>query len=111
MRLIDADELIEELKKRVKTKRSTMEILRDIIPMIENQPTAEESWNPANEPPDNDRVILVSFKDYYMPIPGYYMRCINREGEYCSLQNGRPFQKSALTANGWMELPECKRDV
>lgn len=36
--MIDEKKLIEELKKRVRTKRSTMEILRDIIPLINGQP-------------------------------------------------------------------------
>lgn len=40
MRLIDADLLIDELEKRIRTTRSTMEIVRDIIPMVEEQPTA-----------------------------------------------------------------------
>lgn len=40
MRLIDADELLESISKRIKSKRSTMEIVRDIIPMIDAQPTA-----------------------------------------------------------------------
>lgn len=40
MRLIDADELLETVSKRIKSKRSTMEIVRDIIPMIDAQPTA-----------------------------------------------------------------------
>jgi hypothetical protein len=39
MRLIDADLLIDELEKRIRTPRSTMEIVRDIIPMVKRQPT------------------------------------------------------------------------
>lgn len=39
MRLIDADLLVNELNKRVRTPRSTMEIIRDIIPFIEMQET------------------------------------------------------------------------
>ena len=38
VRLIDANVLIEELKKRIRTPRSTMEIAKDIIPLIEAQP-------------------------------------------------------------------------
>lgn len=40
VRLIDANALIEELKKRIRTPRSTMEIAKDIIPLIEAQPVA-----------------------------------------------------------------------
>lgn len=36
--MIDEKILIEELKYRVRTPRSTMEILRDIIPLVEMQP-------------------------------------------------------------------------
>jgi hypothetical protein len=42
MRPIDADLLISNLNKRIKTQRSTMEIIRDIIPMINEQPTVGE---------------------------------------------------------------------
>jgi nitrogen regulatory protein PII len=40
MRLINADLLIDELEKKIRTPRSTMEIVRDIIPMVKRQPTA-----------------------------------------------------------------------
>jgi hypothetical protein len=40
MRLIDADLLIDELEKMIRTPRSTMEIVRDIIPMVDEQPVA-----------------------------------------------------------------------
>jgi hypothetical protein len=43
MRLIDADLLIDELEKRIRTTRSTMEIVRDIIPMVEEQPTVSNA--------------------------------------------------------------------
>lgn len=57
MRLIDADLLINELEKRVRTPRSTMEIIRDIIPLIKEQPTAY----------DKNKVIerLKDVYDYY----------------------------------------------
>lgn len=40
MRLIDADKLNDGLKWRIRTPRSTMEIIRDIVPLVNNQPTA-----------------------------------------------------------------------
>jgi hypothetical protein len=43
MRLIDSDLLIDELEKRVRTPRSTMEIVRDIIPMVKRQPTVSNT--------------------------------------------------------------------
>ena len=42
MRLIDADRLEEQIKKRIRTPRSTMEIERDIIPLINEQPNTSE---------------------------------------------------------------------
>lgn len=39
MRLIDADVLIEEFEMRVRTTRSTMEIIRDVIPLVQRQKT------------------------------------------------------------------------
>lgn len=49
VRLIDANALIEELKKRIRTPRSTMEIAKDIIPLIEAQPVAYDLDNVLKE--------------------------------------------------------------
>lgn len=40
--MIDERMLIDELKFRVRTPRSTMEILRDIIPLVEMQPKIKD---------------------------------------------------------------------
>lgn len=40
MGLIDADGLLDSVSKRIRTKRSTMEIVKDIMPTIGSQPTA-----------------------------------------------------------------------
>lgn len=40
VRLIDANVLVEELKKRIRTPRSTLGIVKGIIPLIEAQPVA-----------------------------------------------------------------------
>lgn len=39
MRVIDADKLKNNITKRIRTKRSTMEIVRDILPAIDEQAT------------------------------------------------------------------------
>lgn len=39
--LISRSELIDRLKRRIRTPRSTMEIIRDIIPLVEIQPPVE----------------------------------------------------------------------
>lgn len=58
--MIDEKKLIEELKKRVRTKRSTMEIIRDIIPLIESQPKVGE-WIPCRERlPDESGTYIVN---------------------------------------------------
>lgn len=40
MRLIDADKLKEQIAKRIRTPRSTMEIQKDILPLLNAQPDA-----------------------------------------------------------------------
>ena len=39
--LISRSKLIDRLKRRIRTPRSTMEIIRDIIPLVEIQPPVE----------------------------------------------------------------------
>ena len=48
MRLIDADALKDKLYERIKTQRSTMEIIRDIIPLVDAIPEAT-GWNLVGE--------------------------------------------------------------
>lgn len=42
MRLIDADRLKEQIAERIRTPRSTMEIKKDILPLINAQPDASD---------------------------------------------------------------------
>lgn len=79
-RLIDADLLVTEIKKRIRTPRSTMEILRDIIPVIDNQPTAY----------DVD-VVVEQLKKFKVGCPESY-----RGGEGCVA--GRPCHECKMAA-------------
>ena len=57
--MIDEKKLIEELQKRIRTPRSTMEIVRDIIPLVEMQPKVGE-WIPCSlgvMPPEKDSIF------------------------------------------------------
>ena len=42
MRLIDADRLKEQIAERIRTPRSTMEIKKDILPLLNAQPDASD---------------------------------------------------------------------
>ena len=42
MRLIDADRLKEQVAERIRTPRSTMEIKKDILPLLNAQPDASD---------------------------------------------------------------------
>lgn len=49
MKLIDADLLKSRLLKRIRTKRSTMEILKDIFPLIDNMPSVKTGLDELQE--------------------------------------------------------------
>lgn len=49
MKLIDADLLKSRLLKRIRTKRSTMEILKDIFPIIDNMPSVKSGLDELQE--------------------------------------------------------------
>ena len=49
MRLIDAELLKSRLSERIRTKRSTMEILKDIFPIIDNMPSVKSSSDELQE--------------------------------------------------------------
>lgn len=65
--MIDEKLLIKELNLRVRTKRSTMEIIRDIIPLVEMQPKVSEQ-----EIRDNMRgqIIITPRKNEYVDFCG-----------------------------------------
>ena len=49
MKLIDAELLKSRLSKRIRTKRSTMEILKDIFPIIDNMPSVKPDSDELQE--------------------------------------------------------------
>lgn len=104
--MIDEKKLIEELKKRVRTKRSTMEILRDIIPLINGQPKVGE-WIPCSEqmPPEPNANNTFDKK------PVYLVSVNGEDYPYRALWNGRYFMDGflILEAVAWMPLPEPYR--
>ena len=126
--MIDEKLLIDELNKRVRTPRSTMEILKDIIPLVESQPKVAtdtnvgDKWIPfecreADEEekevygckevlcckmPDEDEEILVSYAYGY--VDQDILLC-DETGYY--LESGSDFMTEAVA---WMPLPQPYRE-
>lgn len=108
--MIDEKKLIEELKKRIRTPRSTMEIERDIIPLVERQPKAGE-WIPADQPLEDGNYILLSFANFSCPMIGRYEE--NEDGGAYYLGDcGEEDTCIAndLFVNTWMPLPEAYKE-
>lgn len=117
--MIDEKKLIEELKKRVRTKRSKMEILRDIIPLINGQPKVGE-WIPCSDQMPNccgypvlltvenifgQRDVCKAFTNYMKE--GKLLFYTN-EKEYCSELTSSKLS-NAWKPIAWMPLPEPYR--
>lgn len=87
-RLIDADVLIAELEKRVRTKRSTMEIVRDIIPIVRRQPPMSDVTEDKGDGTEREP-IAVTDKDFICPncscgVQPYFVdKIMARDVHYC----------------------------
>lgn len=119
MRLIDADRLLERLIKNLEYFEMVISDKgRGIafgtslaIDRVNEQPTiAPESlrpqWIPVEERlPDNDRYVLLSFKNYSLPLVG---RCeTDEEGSAFYIGDETvSCSKMGVFVNAWMELPE-----
>jgi hypothetical protein len=67
-------------------------------------------WNPMDEPPSDDRCILVSIEEDDVPMIARYHRDDDGGGTYCFVATRDPLLNYDIFVNGWMELPKCKKD-
>ena len=61
-------------------------------------------WITADNPPSDDRYILLSFANFGLPEIGHYEE--DDEGGVYYLGDDEPALKNGLIVNAWMELPE-----
>ena len=62
-------------------------------------------WHPADDPPKDDRYILISYDNYPLPDIGRYQE--DKEGgAYYPGDEDRSCTNFGLVVNGWSELPE-----
>ena len=77
-----------------------------------NEEQRKHRWIPANEPPETDDYVLLSFANFSLPMIGRYERDEDGggawylgdcdEGDTCVSQN--------LFVNAWMPLPEAYKE-
>lgn len=67
-----------------------------------------DPWNPADEPPSDDRPILVSFYNLTFPAIAFYQHDEDGGGAYYFETEDESLSEFGLFVNGWMELPKCK---
>ena len=110
--MIDEKKLIEELQKRVRTPRSTMEIIRDIIPLVEKQPKVGE-WIPCSEMLPSIDMSYPNAKDYLVYYEhGYYdVASYSNINRFWHEHTTKPYWNCAQYCKvvAWMPLPEPYR--
>lgn len=62
-------------------------------------------WHPADEPPKNDRYILLSHENFPMVGIGRYEGDDEYGGEYFSADDEIPLAEFGIFVNAWAELP------
>lgn len=69
----------------------------------------EDPWNDAEDPPEDDRFVLISFANYPVPCIGRYREEMDG-GAYYEGDEDRSLASYGFVVNGWMELPKCRRE-
>ena len=70
---------------------------------VYNLPSAEseQKWIPADNPPETDDYILLSFENFSVPLVGRY-----EDYNYYVGDETEPLCKQDIFVNAWMPLPE-----
>lgn len=66
-------------------------------------------WIPADEPPETDDYILLSFENYSVPLVGRYEKD-DKGGAYCVGDDEESCISQDMIVNAWQPLPEPYRD-
>ena len=61
-------------------------------------------WIPADNPPSDDRYILLSFENFSVPEVGHYEE--DEDGGTYYMGDDTPAMKAGFFVNAWMELPK-----
>ena len=69
-----------------------------------------EVWTDAEEPPSDDRYVLLSFANMTDPMIGRYEKYKDGSGCYFIGDDERSCLKGGFIVNGWMELPKRKEE-
>lgn len=78
---------------------STLDVVDNLDAVESAEP--EQKWIPADNPPETDEYILLSFENYSVPMVGRYEDCNYYVGD-----ETEPLCKQDIFVNAWMPLPE-----
>lgn len=110
MRLIDADELKKNcnISNNKRDNRFQCVELDTLDKLIDMQQTIY-TWIPADEPPEDDRHIFLSFANSPVLAMGRYEEDEKGCGNYYVGDDDEPCLSYNLIVNAWMELPKRYR--
>lgn len=76
----------------------------EIVNQVEQQ--YNDGWIPAEQPPKDDKPVLLSFANFSVPLVGRYDKDKNGGGAYYVGDEDVPLVKQDIFVNGWQPLPE-----
>lgn len=68
-------------------------------------------YHSAEDPPEDDRYILLEFENFSVPFVGYYECNENDGGAYYDGDNEKPLIDYGIRVRGWWELPEPLKEA
>ncbi len=70
----------------------------------------DDPWHEPEDPPKDDRYVLISFANCTVPCVGRYREDDDGGGAYYEGDEERSLCSYGLVVNGWMELPRRRDD-
>ena len=71
---------------------------------------AKSKWIPADNPPEDDKYVLLSFENYTGCDIGRYERNEDVGGAYYPGDEDASYNSYGLFVNAWMKLPESYKE-
>ena len=96
----------EHLIKKIRENPCLGEVTAGLFAkFVEDEPELN-GWIPADDPPEDDSYVLISFENYSVPVVGRYEED-EEGGAYYAGDEDISLVSQGMIVNAWQQLPKC----
>ena len=107
--MIDENKLKKILIRKGRDRLRLSTVINEIELMEKFDTDFIRNWRLAEDPPEDDNYILLSFANFPIPLVGRYKED-EEGGTYYIAGDDKPCTASDLYVNAWMPLPESYKE-